>query len=250
MKSHLLMIAALGLSAACGAVTAQAAEVRFLCSNAMKAVMEELGPAFEKASGHKLVVDYGSTVPLKARIDKGESFDLTILGDAAIDDLVKQRKVDAGTRLIVARSMLGVAIRAGTPKPDIGTTDAFKRTLLSAKTVGYLEDGLTGSYLKVLYGRLGITEEMKSKHRNTRGAEAVARGEVELGITQVSEVLYQKGAELAGPLPAAIQNYTNFPAAVSATAKQPDAAKALLKYLGSADAHRVMKAHGLEPVAM
>ncbi len=249
MKSHFLIAAALGLALASGPKAVQAAEVKFLCSNAMKSVMMELAPAFEKATGHRLAIDYGSTVPLKARIDKGEAFDLTILGDAAIDDLIKQGKVDASTRVIVARSVLGVAIRKGAPKPDISTTEAFKRTLLNAKSIGYLEGGLTGTYLKVLYGRLGITDEMEAKHKNTRGAEAVARGEVELGITQMSEVLFEKGADLAGPLPPEIQNYTNFPAAVSATAKQPEAAKALLKYFGSPEAYRIMKAQGLEPLA-
>ncbi len=108
-------------------------------------------------------------------------------------------------------------------------------------------DGLTGTYLKVLFQRLGIADNMQSKYKNARGAEAVARGEVELGVTQMSEILYEKGVELAGPLPPEIQNYTNFPAAVSTGARQADAAKALLKYLASPDAARVMKANGLEP---
>jgi molybdate transport system substrate-binding protein len=247
MHTHVLKAAAIALAMMLTPVAAQAAEVTFLCSNALKAVMEELAPRFEKATGHKLAVTYGSTNPLKARIEKGEAFDLTILGDAAIDDLIKQGKLDAATRALVARSILGVAIRKGAPKPDISTTEAFKRTLLNAKSIAYLEDGLTGTYLKVLFQRLGIAENIQSKHKSARGAEAVANGEVELGVTQMSEILYQTGAELAGPLPTEIQNYTNFPAAVSASAKQADAAKALLKYLASPDAARVMKAHGLEP---
>jgi molybdate transport system substrate-binding protein len=247
MSKHAVKATTLALVMTLAPAAAAAAEVTLLISNALKTVMEELAPQFEKATGHKLAITYGSTNPLKARIEKGEAFDLTILGDAAIDDLIKQGKLDSATRAVVARSILGVAIRQGAPKPDISTTEAFKRTLLNAKSIGYLEDGLTGTHLKVVYQRLGIAENMKSKHKNTRGAEAVARGEVELGITQISEVLYQTGAELAGPLPAEIQNYTNFPAAVSASAKQADAAKALLKYLASPDAARVMKARGLEP---
>ena len=109
------------------------------------------------------------------------------------------------------------------------------------------DDGLTGSYLKVLFQRLGIADNIKAKHHSVRGAEAVAGGEVELGITQISEILYQKGTELAGPLPSEIQNYTNFSAAISAGAKQPGAAQELIKYFASADAVRVMKANGLEP---
>jgi molybdate transport system substrate-binding protein len=184
---------------------------------------------------------------MKARIEKGEAFDLAILGDAAIDDLIKQGKLAAATRTVVARSGLGIAIRKGMTKPDISTTDAFKRTLLDAKSIAYLDDGLTGTYLKVLFQRLGIADNMKSKHKSARGGEAVAAGEVELGVTQISEILYQKGTELAGPLPPEIQNYTNFSSAISAGAKQPDAAKALLKYFLSPDAARVMKANGLEP---
>jgi molybdate transport system substrate-binding protein len=228
-------------------VAAEAAEVTLLISNALKTVFEELAPRFEKETGHKLTITYGSTNPLKARIEKGEAFDLTILGEVAIDDLVKQGKLVATTRAVVARSGLGVAIRKGAPKPDIGTTETFKRTLLNAKSIGYLEGGLTGTYLNVLFRRLGIADSMKSKYKNTRGAEAVANGEVELGVTQMSEILHQTGAELAGPLPPEIQNYTNFVTAVAAGARQADAARALLKYLASPDAARVMRANGLEP---
>jgi molybdate transport system substrate-binding protein len=231
------------------APAAGAAELTLLISNALKTVMADIAPRFEAATGHKLAITYGSTNPMKARIEKGEAFDLTILGDAAIDDLIKQGKLDAATRTVVARSGLGVASRKGAPKPDVGTTDAFKRTMLGAKSIAYLDDGLTGTYLKVLFRRLGIADDMTAKHKSARGGEAVAAGEVELGVTQISEILYQKGTELAGPLPPEIQHYTNFSSAVSAGAKQPDAAKALLKYFLSPDAVRVMKTIGLEPAS-
>jgi molybdate transport system substrate-binding protein len=247
MNNSVLKATAIALAMLFVTASAQAAEVTFICSNALKAVMEDLAPRFEKATGHKLAISFGSTNPLKARIDKGEAFDLTVLGDAAIDDLVKQGKLDVATRVIVARSVLGVAIRKGAPKPDISTTEAFKRTMLNAKSIAYLDGGLTGTYLNVLFQRLGIADSMKSKYKNARGGEAVVSGEAELGVTQVSEILYEKGAELAGQLPAEIQNYTNFPAAVAIGAKQAEAAKALLKYLASPDAVRVMKAYGLEP---
>jgi molybdate transport system substrate-binding protein len=247
MNTHAMKAAAIALAMMLAPAAAEAAEIKFLCSNALKAVMEELAPRFEKATGHKLAITYGSTNPLKARIEKGEPFDLTILGETAIDELVKQGKLVAAARVVVARSVLGVAIRKGATKPDIGTTEAFKRTLLNAKSIAYLEDGLTGTYLKVLFQRLGITENIQSKHKSARGAEAVANGEVELGVTQISEILHETGAELAGPLPPEIQNYTNFLSAVGAGARQADAARALLKYLASPDAARVMKANGLEP---
>jgi molybdate transport system substrate-binding protein len=247
MNTHVIRAAALALAVMLTPVGARAAEVTLLISNALKTVMGELAPQFAKASGHKLVISYGSTKPLKARIDKGEPFDLTILGETAVDDLVKQGKLVAATRTVVARSGLGLAIRKGASKPDISTTENFKRALLDAKSIAYLEDGLTGTYLKVLFERLGITDRMKSKYKPARGAEAVAAGEVELGVTQMSEILFQTGTELAGPLPPEIQNYTNFASAVGAAAAQPDAAKALLKYFASPDAARVIRASGLEP---
>jgi molybdate transport system substrate-binding protein len=242
-----LQAAVLALTLMSSPGVAQAAEVTLLISNAVKSVFEELVPKFEAASGHKLNISFGSTNPLTARINKGEDFDMTILGDDAVDSLVKAGKLAASTRVIVARSVLGVAVRQGAPKPDVSTTDAFKRAMLNAKSISYLEDGLTGTYLKVLFQRLGITDEMKAKYKNARGGEAVARGEAEIGVTQVSEILHEKGAALAGPLPAEIQNYTNFGAALSANAKQTDAAKALLKYLASPEAAKVIRASGLEP---
>jgi molybdate transport system substrate-binding protein len=226
-----------------------AADLTLLISNAVKTVMEDIAPRFEASTGHKLAITYGSTNPTKARIEKGEAFDLTILGDAAIDDLIKQGKLNAATRTVIARSGLGIAVRQGAPKPDITTTEGFKRTLLGARSIAYLDDGLTGTYLKVLFQRLGIADEIKAKHKGARGAEAVAAGEVELGVTQISEILYQKGTQLAGPLPPPIQNYTHFSAALSAGAQQPEVARALLKFFASPDAVRVMKANGLEPGA-
>ena len=247
MHLHPLKAAALALAIMSAPIAAEAAELTLLISNAVITVMEDLAPRFEKETGHKLAITFGSTNPLKARIEKGEAFDLTLLGEGAIDDLVKQGKLVATTRTVVARSGLGVAIRKGAPRPDVGSTEAFKRTLLDAKSIAYLEDGLTGTYLKVLLQRLGIGDSIRPKHKSARGAEAVARGEVELGVTQMSEILHEKGAELAGPLPPDIQNYTNFAAAIGAAARQADAATAFLRYLGSPDAARVMRANGLEP---
>ena len=247
MNAHTIRAAVLTLAMMLATASVAAAEIRFICSNALKAVMQELAPRFEKASAHKLTITYGSTHPLKARIVKGKAFDLTILGEAAIDDLVKQGKLVAATRIVVARSALGVAMRKGIAKPDISSTDAFKRTLLNAKSIAYLPDGLTGTYLKVLFQRLGIAESMQLKYKNARGAEAVASGEAEIGVTQISEILYQTETQLMGPLPPEIQNYTNFPAAISSGAQHADGAKALLNFLASPEAARVLKASGLEP---
>ena len=144
---------------------------------------------------------------------------------------------------------MGVAIRKGAPKPELGTTQAFKQALLKAQTIAYSDGGLTGIYIKGLVERLGIAEELKSKLRFGRGAEMVGEGRAEIGLTQISEILPVAGAELAGPLPPEIQQYTVFPAAVAAAAAQAEAGQALLKFLKSPDAAKVLKAKGLEPAA-
>ena len=247
MTTVYLKAVVLALMMMAAPLAASAAEVTLFISNAVKTVLEDMGPRFERESGHKLIMTFGSTNPLKARIEKNESFDLTILGEDGIDELTQKGRLVAASRTVVARSGMGVAIRKGAPKPDLSTAEAFRRTMLNAKSVAYIDGGITGSYLAVLFQRLGITENMKAKFVNTRGGEAVARGEVELGVTQISEVLYEKGAELAGPLPPEIQNYTRFSAALSVNARQADAARALLKMLVSPEAARVLREIGMEP---
>jgi molybdate transport system substrate-binding protein len=247
MRRFSSIIAAIGLAVMVAPNPATAAEVTALISNALASVMKELTPQFERTSGHTLKVTLGPTNPLKAQIEKGEAFDLTVLGSDAVDDLMKQGKLAAGSRADIARSQMGVAIRQGAPKPDISTTDAFKRMLLNAKSIGFTPDGLSGSHMLAVFARLGITDEMKPKARNGRGAELVSSGEAEIGITQVSEILGIPRVELAGPLPAEVQQYTVFPAAISSNAKQRDAANALVKFLASPEAARVLKAKGLEP---
>ena len=247
MKRSGMAAAAAGIALMLTAGGASAAEITLLCSNALKSVLEELGPQFEKASGHTLKIEYGSTGPLKAQIEKGQAFDVAILGVDATDDLIKRGKLAAGTRADIARSGIGVAVRKGAAKPDLGTTQAFKQALLKAPTIAYSDGGLTGIYLKSLLERLGIAEEVKSKIRLGRGAEMVGEGKAEIGLTQISEILPVAGAELAGPLPPEIQLYTVFPAAIGAAAMHAEAAQALLKFLTSPDAAKVLKAKGLEP---
>jgi molybdate transport system substrate-binding protein len=241
-------IAPLGLALMLAvAKPAGAAEVTALISNALSSVMAELTPQFEKATGHKLKITLGSTNPLKAQIEKGEAFDFTILGSGAIDDLIKQGKLVATSRADIARSGMGLAIREGSPKPDIRTAEGFKRTLMDAKSISYLDDGLSGTHLKGIFQRLGITDVMKTKHKPGRGAEMVSHGEAELGITQMSEILGIPRVELAGPLPPELQQTTVFPAGIASAARQPEAANALLKFLASPEAARVLKAKRLEP---
>jgi len=240
-------IAAVGFLLAIGA--AGAAEVACLCSNALKSVMEELGPQFEKATGHKLKAVYGSTGPLKAQIEKGQPFDIAILGVDAIDDLIKAGKLSPDTRADIARSGMGVAVRKGAAKPDLGSTEAFKQALLNAQTIAYSDGGLSGIYLKALLERLGLAEQLNSKIRHGRGGEMVSEGKAEIGLTQVSEILAEPHTELAGPLPPEIQQYTIFPAAIGTAAAQAEAGRALLKFLKSPEAATVLRAKGLEPAA-
>jgi molybdate transport system substrate-binding protein len=250
MRSMTAAAAALAAMLAFGA-TANAAEIKLVSTNALKSTLEELIPQFEKATEHKVTVVWGAAANLKVQIEKGETLDATILTTALIDDLVKQGKLDGATRIALARSATGVAVRKGAPKPDISTTDAFKRALLDAKSITYVEQGQSGIYLKDLFVRLGIADAIRPKLKiaSTAAADFVARGEAEIGMTQISEILPFAGAELVGPLPAEIQNYIHLGAAAGAGGKQSDAAKALLKFLVSPDAARVMKAKGLEPAS-
>ena len=252
MKRNSMTSAALGfVLVTFSFVYADAAEIRIISSNALKTALQELAPAFEKATEHKLVLTWGAAVPLKAQIEKGAAFDVTVLNTAAIDDLIRQGKLVTATRTNVATSGAGVAVRKGAPKPDISTVDAFKRALLNAKSVAYVEQGGSGIYLKELLPRLGLAEALKDKIKRlppeNPAAHAVANGEAEIGMTQISEILPYAGAELVGPFPAEIQLTTSYAVAAGANAKEPEAAKALIRFLTTPSAAAVFKAKGLDP---
>jgi molybdate transport system substrate-binding protein len=235
--------------AAFGASSASAAEIKVLSTNALKSVLEELGPQFEKSSEHKLVVTWSPAAVLKAEIEKGATFDVAFLTVAGVDDLAKQGKIAAATRATIARAGVGVAVRKGAPKPDISTTEAFKRALLNAKSIGFVAQGASGIYLKTLFEKLGIAEELKPKIKllPTAAGAAAANGEVEIAMTQISEILPYAGAELVGPLPPEIQLYTVFAGGVAANAKEAEGGKALIKFLTAPSALPVIKAKGMEP---
>jgi molybdate transport system substrate-binding protein len=251
-KPFKMIAAALGLILwPAAGTTASAAEIRVISSNALKATLEELAPAFEQASGHKLVLAFGAAAPLKTEIEKGAMFDVALLNAAGIDDLIKQGRLAAATRADLARSGIGVAVRKGAPAPDIGTVEAFKRALLAARSVAYIEQGGSGIYLKALLPRLGIADALKDTLKllppeNPIGL-AITNGEVELGMTQISEILPYAGAQLVGPLPADIQSVTVFTIAAAANAPQPEPAKALIRFLATPAAAAVLKAKGLDP---
>jgi molybdate transport system substrate-binding protein len=232
-----------------GSALTRAAEIKVISSDAIKSVIEEVSPQFQKTSAHKLNIQWGTAVPLKAEIERGASFDLAVLTVGAIDDLIKQGKLIGGSRAEIAKSGIGVAARNGTPKPDIATTEALKRALRNARSVGVVEQGTTWIYLRDLLQRLGIAEAMRPKLKmiQTDVAAAVERGEVDLGITQISEILPYRGVELVGPFPRDIQLITAYAAAVSSKAKEPEAARAFIRILTASSAASLFKAKGLDP---
>jgi len=227
---------------------AQAAEIKVLASTAVKTTLEELAPQFEKATGNKVDITFAPASALKVKIDEGAAFDVAILAAPVTDSLAGSGKIDMPATT-VSHSGIGVAIRKGARKPDISTTEAFKQTLLHAQSIGFTGAGATGAYLKTLFEKLGIAGELKPKLKSLQGAagEAAASGEVEIGMTQISEILPYTGAELVGPLPPDIQSYTYFSAATSTASKQADVAKAFIKFLVAPSALAVIKAKGMEP---
>jgi molybdate transport system substrate-binding protein len=244
------IVLALAFGIAC--TSGHAAEVKILTAGAMKAVVLELVPQFEKETGHKAVVDNDTAGGLSKRIEDGEAFDLAVITPGVIGDLAKKAKVVGESRVNVARVGVGVVVKEGAPVPDIGNVDAFKRALIAAKSVAYIDPasgGSSGIYLTGLFDKLGIAADIKPKAKLKQGgyvAELIASGEAELGLHQISEILPVKGVKLVGPLPAEIQNYTTYAAAVGTEAKQPDAARALIKLLTGSPAETVLKVRGME----
>jgi molybdate transport system substrate-binding protein len=232
---------------------AAGAEIKVLTAGAFKQVLLALLPDFERTSGHKVTVENDTVGALTKRIAGGEAFDLAVLTPKAVDDLAKEGKFAAGSRANLARVGVGVVVKDGTPKPDISSLAAFKQALLAAKSVAYIDPaagGSSGIYVAGLLDKLGIAADVKPKAKLIPGgavAEHVAKGEAELGIHQISEILPVKGVTLVGPLPAEIQNYTVYAAGIAAHAKESDAAKALLKTLTSPAAAEVLKSKGMEP---
>jgi molybdate transport system substrate-binding protein len=229
----------------------RAAEIKVLCSNGFQAVMAVLGPQYEKATGHKLAVSYGLAAVLGRQIEAGESFDLAILAPPQIDGLIKQNKIAADSRRVLAKSGMGVMVRTGAPKPDVSSVDAFKQTLLGAKSIAFPPEGQSGIYLVGLIERLGLTEALKDKLKRIANGpltgETVAKGEAELGITPIGELLAVKGVSLVGPLPPPLQNYIVQTAGISPSAAQGAAARDFLKFLGAPENLPVIVEKGMEP---
>ena len=237
----------------CGAIVAEvarAADISVMSTVAHKDAYLEMLPAFERASGHKVATQWVPTVEVLRRIKAGETVDLVLMATGGIEDLTKSGKIEAGSAVPVVKSGVGIAVRAGAPKPDVGSAEAFKRTMLAAKTVAY-STGPSGNYLVGLFERLGIAAEVKAKTKLIQGepvGDVVARGDAEIGFQQIPEILPVKGIQYLGPLPAEIQYTTVFTAGIHTEAKQAAAARALVSFLKTPEAAAIYKKHGLEGI--
>ena len=234
------------------AFQAQAADIKVLCIPAMRASFEQLLPQFERDSGDKVVVTYKIYPGQKERIESGD-FDVAIFATPQIEALNKDGKTVAATTADLARTSIGVAVKSGAPKPDIKDEEAFKRTLLTAKSITYTKESQTGVYLSRRLESLGIAVAIKDKlilqPAGAMTTPAVARGEAELAIVLVSDIVSTPGVDLVGPLPESVQHYVMQTAAAGAASKQAAAAAALIKYFTSPAAAAVFKAKGFDPAA-
>jgi molybdate transport system substrate-binding protein len=238
------------LGAVVAATAANAAEINVIATTAMREVMEELVPMFERASGHKVAVTFLSGAVLPGKVKEGVQADLVVTTPATIDDLVQAGRVVAGSRVDFVRSGAGVAVRAGAPKPDIGTPDALKRALLAAKSVGYSQ-GPSGVHFMSTMARLGIADEIKAKGvvppLGTRVGTLIAKGEAEIGVQQITELLQIPGIDFVGPLPRELQANIVYATATPTSAKEKAAAAEFIRFLSSEPALPVIKKVGLDP---
>lgn len=227
------------------------AEIAIVSTASLKAMLDKIGPGFERASGHTLKVTYGTSAPLKRQIDAGAAFDLALLVPATLDALIKDGKVGADSRVDIARSAIGVAIKAGAAKPDVGSVEGFKRALLGAKSISYSGEGASGKHLTDLIDQLGITAEVKPKlvPLPSGGAVApVAKGEVEMAVITLANIVGVEGVEMAGLLPRDMQHYTVYTAGVATAARNADGARAFLALLMAPETTPVIAAEGMERV--
>lgn len=234
------------------AAPARSAEIKVLTAGAMKSVVVALQPSFEQQTGHRLAIDNATAGALAKRIADGEAFDVAIVTPAVIASLEKAGKIAALSAFDIAKVGIGVAVKAGTTKPDISTVAAFKAALVQAKSVAYIDPkagGSSGIYFDKWLETVGLADAVRAKAKLKQGgyvAELVASGDAELAIHQISEILPVAGVTFVGPLPAEIQNYTTYTAGLAATAADPPAARALLEFLRSDAAKLVLKAKGMD----
>jgi molybdate transport system substrate-binding protein len=254
-------LSALGVATLLTVGAASAADIRVMISAGFFGAYSELGPMFERASGHHLVTTRGPSMgdspeAIPARLARGEAADVVILDGGATDALAKRGLVRADSKVELARSLIGMVVQAGSAKPDIGSVGAFKSTLLAAKSIAYSDSG-SGTYLSTkLFASLGIADQIAAKSRKVRGppsgepvAAVVARGEAEIGFQQVSELIHTPGITFVGAIPAELQPAFSFAGALTVAVAQPEAATALIRFLASSEAAPVITKAGLTPIA-
>ena len=249
----------LGLSLALSILlcnVASAAEIRVITSGAFTEAYKQLIPMYEQASGHKVISAFGASIgnapdSIPSRFARGEKFDIAILSEGGLEALVKEGKLSQGSRVDLARSQIGAAVRKGTPKPDISTVEALRQTLLNAKSIAYSASA-SGTYLSSeLFPKLGVAEQIKDKAKrilSERVGTVVARGDAELGFQQVSELIYFKELDFLGTLPESVQQTIFFSGALVEGSREQEAARHLLRFLSSAAVADLVRATGLDPV--
>ena len=226
-----------------------AGEVTIWAGGVLRPVLNELGPQFEGATGHKFVIEYGSSPEFARHLAAGRTFDAAFLVPATIDDWIKQGKIVAGSRTEIARVGSGIAVRSGASKPEVGSAEAVKQALLNAKSVAYASEGPTRAQLMQLLDRLGIAGDMQSKLKPFAAGSVlkfVAQGDGEMALAPIPSILTTPGVENAGPLPPELQTYLELTAGIGTSAKEAEGAKALIKVLAEPAAIAVIKAKGLE----
>ena len=232
------------------AIAAEAVETRVFTSAAPRGIVREMAPVFERMTGRRLAIESAFAAELKRRIEAGDPFDVAILAPDMADDLVRQGKLVAGSRVDLGRTGLGVAVRKGAPQPDVGTADAFRRALLAAPTVAYADGGASGVQFHAILARLGIAAAMQPKLRpypSGGAVAALARGEADLVVIGIAPILSAPAVTLVGWLPPELQNYIDFTGSIGPAAKQPDAAQTLLNLLTSPAGMALFKSQGFEP---
>ena len=227
-----------------------AAEINVLSTQATEEAYRELVPQFEKATGHKVTIIFSGTLDVQKRLAAGESYDMIIMAGPAIDAQIKAGKVVAGSRVDIAKSGVAAGVPKGGPKPDISTTEALKKTVLAAKSIGY-STGPSGVYIISLFEKLGVADQVKDKLKQTPTGmfvgTIIANREVEIGFQQVSELADFPGVDYVGPLPAEVQQTTVFSSGIIVGAKEAEAAGALVKFLTTSEAGAAFKKRGMEP---
>jgi len=246
-------IAALLFAAGSLATSARAAEIKVVAIQSAQIVMRDLAGVVEHRTGHKVIQLARTTelpAAIKVRIDAGENFDAACLTTSVIDQLIKEGRLVADTRRNFLRVPIGVAVMSGAPKPDISSVEAFKRAILNAKSIAYLNGGSSGPYLEALFNRLGIGPELQRKTKRPDTdvvGDLVARGDAEIGITAISTLEATKGVDVLGPIPSEIQSPVLVACAVGTTAAMPGAARELIKLLTGPRAIPILKSRGMEP---